>query len=1207
MAPLSGRRSRALDSDDDGDDSRPNTPASTTPNDGKRIRLADDDDNDDDDDGDDSATEETSRPAITALPSREPQVSAGPSHANIQNRSSHQPGAIVRVKLTNFVTYTSAEFFPGPNLNMVIGPNGTGKSTLVCAICLGLGWGPKYLGRAKEPAEFVKHGSREAVIEIELQRNPSMRKNPVITRRIKREGNLSTYLTNGKQTSGREVQLLASSFNIQIDNLCQFLPQDKVVEFAQLSPIDLLTSTQRAVAGSDMIKYHEDLKKLRTSHSAVIKEDQQAQGVLTELQDKQEHQRGTVERMKARAKIQLRLERLKQSRIMLEYRAAKETADDAKERAKVLTQELSQLKAISAPNIAKLNSKKTYEAAALASKTSLETDLTAALRNCDVKAKSVTEIGKKVDAKAAQIVAEIKGITEKQASFAREKKKIESARRQKNETPQSFDVTAITNEIQVLRGRSNALHDQLTELDQTKVDLGERSKKRKEDVEDLTAKLESFDTHASQQEEKLKAISLASFKAWAWVQKNQDQFGQHVYGPPIVECSLKDPGTADAVETFLQQQSDFTFITVQSNADYRLLQQKLVGSTATGGLGLHDVSLRVCSNSSLDQFRPPVAREQIERLGLTGWAIDCLRGPETVLAQLCHERSLHRCGYSSREPTTQQHEELAKTDIQSYVAGQRVYRFMRRREYGAAGNSASVQDVRPARVWTDQPVDVGRKAALQRDLNEANGEYVAMCTELKDMEKQMKQVQVEKKKFDAEWEAKKAEKGEIQRARLQYEALDIKIQNAENTMRALRDSLQGVRARTKEFQDEFDELVIKKTEAVLDFALQTREIRSMTASLLEADVILIEAASDREIMEAQNTEVVQAIHQKTTEQTDAKELYRQQLGLARSVKDAVSQLVNESRRLAEEGDNSFVELLEHVCQTLNSTENLEAEIGAEQANLELTEGGNADTISEYEQRAKKIERLQVQIQETSRRQEDFKHAIREVRGKWEPRLDEVVGRINDAFSDSFARIGCAGQVAVHKASSDDPVECTEENGGLENGLDFDHWAIHISVKFRESEPLSLLDSHRQSGGERAVSTIFYLMALQSLSRAPFRVVDEINQGMDPRNERMVHGRMVDIAADDGGSQYFLITPKLLSGLKYRRGMTVLCIVSGENVPAARERDGDGDWQDGPKIDFRLFAKRARELGIGGPTSKRIDPGMSLGRSFTASQSPAVGA
>lgn len=55
----------------------------------------------------------------------------------------YQPGSIVRVKLTNFVTYTAVEFFPGPSLNMVIGPNGTGKSTLVCAICLGLGWGPQ--------------------------------------------------------------------------------------------------------------------------------------------------------------------------------------------------------------------------------------------------------------------------------------------------------------------------------------------------------------------------------------------------------------------------------------------------------------------------------------------------------------------------------------------------------------------------------------------------------------------------------------------------------------------------------------------------------------------------------------------------------------------------------------------------------------------------------------------------------------------------------------------------------------------------------------------------------------------------------------------------------------------------------------------------------------------------------------------------------
>ena len=137
--------------------------------------------------------------------------------------------------------------------------------------------------------------------------------------------------------------------------------------------------------------------------------------------------------------------------------------------------------------------------------------------------------------------------------------------------------------------------------------------------------------------------------------------------------------------------------------------------------------------------------------------------------------------------------------------------------------------------------------------------------------------------------------------------------------------------------------------------------------------------------------------------------------------------------------------------------------------------------------------------------------------------------------------------------------------------------------------MARLDSQRQSGGERAVSTVFYLMSLQSLTRSPFRVVDEINQGMDPRNERLVHSRMVasasgndestpetdrggnaaDVVADvvrqvdddieradlgtGTGSQYFLITPKLLHDLRYEEGMRVLCIVSGEHLPT-REKD-----------------------------------------------------
>lgn len=49
------------------------------------------------------------------------------------------------------------------------------------------------------------------------------------------------------------------------------------------------------------------------------------------------------------------------------------------------------------------------------------------------------------------------------------------------------------------------------------------------------------------------------------------------------------------------------------------------------------------------------------------------------------------------------------------------------------------------------------------------------------------------------------------------------------------------------------------------------------------------------------------------------------------------------------------------------------------------------------------------------------------------------------------------------------------------------------VKFREAEELQPLNAQRQSGGERSVSTILYLVALQGVAACPFRIVDEINQ------------------------------------------------------------------------------------------------------------------
>ena len=40
------------------------------------------------------------------------------------------------------MTYDYVQFRPGPYLNMIFGPNGTGKSSIACAIALGLNFPP---------------------------------------------------------------------------------------------------------------------------------------------------------------------------------------------------------------------------------------------------------------------------------------------------------------------------------------------------------------------------------------------------------------------------------------------------------------------------------------------------------------------------------------------------------------------------------------------------------------------------------------------------------------------------------------------------------------------------------------------------------------------------------------------------------------------------------------------------------------------------------------------------------------------------------------------------------------------------------------------------------------------------------------------------------------------------------------------------------
>ena len=80
-----------------------------------------------------------------------------------------------------------------------------------------------------------------------------------------------------------------------------------------------------------------------------------------------------------------------------------------------------------------------------------------------------------------------------------------------------------------------------------------------------------------------------------------------------------------------------------------------------------------------------------------------------------------------------------------------------------------------------------------------------------------------------------------------------------------------------------------------------------------------------------------------------------------------------------------------------------------------------------------------------------------------------------------------------------------------------------------------------------MATALYMLALQELTTVPFRCVDEINQGMDARNERRVFELLVRTSCHVSSAQYFLLTPKLLTGLEYSPRMNVLCVYNGPQM------------------------------------------------------------
>ena len=523
---------------------------------------------------------------------------------------------------------------------------------------------------------------------------------------------------------------LARSLSIQIDNLCQFLPQDKVVEFAAMTPVELLRQTQRAVAPQEMIDMHDDLKDLRRKQKGAQAKLTADQDTLANLEGRQRLQEADVERMREREQIEKHVTMLEAGRPFAAYRAARALHGESKNKRKEAQEELTKLENEVEPLLRAVNTKERYMEQIQTVVSERKTAIGKAERQADTVDRKFQDLQDKNNDLVAAYEAEKNGAKKHRSEVARQEQAIARLRKQLEEQPSEVDVQSYN---ELIREKRRAIEDcnrQGRDLQDKQQQLTQRGQEKNSRIKQGERHLAELDSQAGKQNVKLQKASRDTSRLWEWVREHQSEFERPVFGPPIVACSVKDPKYVDHIEALFQRNLFLTF-TVQTKDDFKKLSDQ-----AHERMHLSEVNIRTIQ-VGLEPFQPAVGVDEMNRFGFEGWAISYLNGPEPVLAMLCAEIHLHHTGVALRDTTPHQFDMLQNSPIGSWVTSKSSYRINRRREYGPGATSTQVKELRRANIWTDQPVDITAKRELQENIQGWGEEVAAFKAESEEAQRNL--------------------------------------------------------------------------------------------------------------------------------------------------------------------------------------------------------------------------------------------------------------------------------------------------------------------------------------------------------------------------------------------------------------------------------------------------------------------------------------
>lgn len=1062
--------------------------------------------------------------------------------SNVNNIQDFKMGSIVKIKLKNFITYKMTEFNMSPSLNMIIGPNGSGKSTLVCAICLGLAGKPEFIGRMKKLDSFIKNGEKFCQIDIILRENNFDNKLVKITRIIYKEldhnningtgpttnsnnSKKSKYLINNIESTEAKVKdLIINKFNIQLDNLCQLLSQERVEEFARLKSEKLLLETIRSIDPS-LLQQLNNLKNFQNDEISIDDEINLKNDKLEKLNKQNTELSKKVSLLKDYETKKNEIELHKKLLPYVKIKQHKTNLENFKRDYRIAKNNLKKI----------TNELKPF----LDNQNIIMNDL----KNCKLDEKQLTENLKIQKGKIfnykdilSNLRDQISSLDKKIKYFQNRDERIK-AKISTQEDEMSSKSIDLQKYISLLNNETNS-----NNIDSQKENLITQQQTNQNSLLQIRNKAMSLNHGLNQLNSQLnnkklqltttdKIVILDQIRysedikdAVLYIRQQRSRFQGKILEPPVMSVSMTSPLLASYLNFCVDGNTGKAF-TIYDSETYENYSNEI--------LGKFKVNLRELKPGfNRDQNR--LSRNVLRQYGFEGYLSDFVQGNNKVIEMLCQVSNIHLIPISTRELTSQQYDSLINPRdgnivFRKFIHGNMIVN-VSRSNYGSRQIFSRETAIRSTNLYQEATMTDEQRREIENDINNKVEQMKDYKAQLETVSNDKSRLEIANKKIDGQLDQLNMELKRWNNIRIKVSSLKQDIETLKQNITSLQNETnKDVSHNITIVEDEIKQKLVEQTNLIAEMVNDMGTYKELKHRLLQANIKAFEFENKQNTLRDIIKDLINQEQRCKNEYDSKKEAFRtiketdEFKEWMRQIHSYASDLKAELNEYAEtyEQENSF-----NVQYVEDKIDKLQSEIA--------TINHDTSAITILKQVQEEIEDLETTIPQLATKLRGIRANMKEDREVLEPALDDMVLKISNKFTKLFTHVGSAGAVNLVKPNL------------------YNDWKIEIMVKFRDNASLKRLDSHTQSGGERAVSTVLYMIALQEFTAAPFRVVDEINQGMDQRNERIIHKAMVENACAEKTSQYFLITPKLLTDLYYHEKMMVHCVMAGPWIPNPSE-------------------------------------------------------